>query len=193
MKLAPRDTGGQAGFTLAEIVIVVAVLSVVAAIAIPKADPQAAFAADAVVGEVARAMRFAQREAIRTGTYQQVSVDPATQILRVYRPTGSGGTTTTHPVDKRDYQISFAGNAMPRATIVSSVFKYEGGITRNYASFGPDGTPSYIDPGKLSQWWNGLFGTVDIDPLTEEGRITVRYGNAERVVRVAPVTGRVTF
>jgi Tfp pilus assembly protein FimT len=136
--------------------------------------------------EVASAMRFAQREAIRTGTYVQVSVDPATQVLRVYRPNGSGGDTATHPVDKRDYQISFAGNAMPRATIVSSVFRYDGGPTKNYASFSPDGTPSYIGV-------SGPFGMVDIDPLKEEGKITIRYGKVERVVRVAPVTGRVTF
>jgi prepilin-type N-terminal cleavage/methylation domain-containing protein len=193
VKLAPRDTGGQAGFTLAEIVIVVAILSITAAIAIPKADPQAAFAADAAAAEVARALRFAQREAIRTGTYQQISVDPATQVLRVYQPDASTGTTATHPVDKRPYQISFAGNAMPRATIVSAVFNYEGGPTTNYASFGPDGTPSCVDPSKLSQLWSALLGTKDIDPLKDEGRITIRYGNVERVVRVAPVTGRVAF
>lgn len=193
MKLAPRDTGGQAGFTLAEIVIVVAIVSITAAIVIPKADPQAAFAADALAGEVARALRFAQREAIRTGKYQQVSVNPATQMLRVYEPNTADGTTATHPVDKRDYQISFVGNAMPRATIVSAVFNYEGGPTTNYASFGPDGTPSYIDPSKLSQLWSALFGTKDIDPLKDEGKVTIRYGNVERVVRLAPVTGRVVF
>src|SRR5689334_5063283 len=94
----------QAGVTLAEMVVVVAIVAVAAAIAIPRADLQAAFAADAVAAEVARALRFAQREAIRTGTYQQISVDPATQVLRVYQPNSSTGTTATHPVDKRPYQ-----------------------------------------------------------------------------------------
>jgi prepilin-type N-terminal cleavage/methylation domain-containing protein len=183
----------QTGVTLAEMLIVVAVLAVAASLAIPESDPQAAFAADAVAGEVARALRFAQHEAIRTGTYQQVSLDPASQELRVYQPNSSGGITSMHPVDKRPYQISFAGNAMPRATISSSVFRYDGGPTTNYASFGPDGTPSYIDPSKASQWWSALFGTVDIDPLKEEGKITIRYGHVERVVRVAPVTGRVSL
>jgi Tfp pilus assembly protein FimT len=172
---------------------VVALLTLTAAITLPKADPQAVSAGDAIAAEVARAMRFAQREAIRTGKYQQVSVNPATQLLRVYEPNTADGTTATHPVDKSPYQISFAGNAMPRATIVSAVFNYEGGPTTNYASFGPDGTPSYVDPSKLSQLWSALFGTKDVDPLKDEGRITIRYGNVERVVRLAPVTGRVTF
>ena len=183
----------QTGVTLVEMVIVVAVVAVAAWLAIPKADPQVAFAADAVAGEIARAVRFAQREAVRTGTYQLISVDPATQVLRVYQSKSSGATTTTNPIDKRPYEISFAGNAMPRATIVSSVFKYDGGPTTNFASFAPDGSPAYVDPSLLGQLFGMLLGTKDIDPLKEEGKITIRYGNIERVVRVAPVTGRVAF
>jgi Tfp pilus assembly protein FimT len=174
--------------------VVVAVLGIATALAIPRADPQAAFAADSAAGEVVRALRFAQREAVRTGTWQQVSADPVKQELRVYRADNSTGVTATHPVDKRDYKISFAGNAMPRATIVSAVFQYDGGPTTIFASFSPDGTPSYLDPSKMAQAWSlFLSGSPDIDPLKVEGRITLRYGNQERVVRVAPVTGRVTL
>ena len=183
----------QAGVTLAEMLTVVAVLSVTAVIAIPSADPPAAFAADAAAAEIARAIRFAQREAVRTGNFQYISVDPATQMLRIYKPNTASGDTATHPVDKRPYQISFAGTAMPRATIISSVFKYDGGPTTYIAGFGPDGSPAYVDTGALGQLASLLFGTKDIDPLKEEGKITIRYGNIERVVRVAPVTGRVTF
>src|SRR5688500_15646486 len=81
----------QAGATLAEMIAVVAVLATAAAIVIPKADPQVSIAADAVAGEIARAVRFAQREAVRTGTYQLISVDPATQVLRVYQSNSSDG------------------------------------------------------------------------------------------------------
>ena len=173
----------QTGVTLVEMVTVVAILAVAASLAIPTTDPNADLAAEAMAAEVARAMRFAQREAIRTGTYQQVSMDPATQMLRVYQPNQPklpASITATHPVDKRLYEISFAGNAM-RATIVSSVFKYDKKPSAIYASFASDGSPAEVDP-KSSSF-----------PLKEEGRITIRYGNAERVIRVAPVTGRVTF
>jgi prepilin-type N-terminal cleavage/methylation domain-containing protein len=193
VKLALRAIRGQAGVTLAEMLVVVAIVAVAAAIAIPKADPQAVFAADAVTGEVVRALRFAQREAIRTGTYQIVSADPASQAVRVYQIIDKKESVATHPVDKNPYQISFAGNAMPRATIVSSVFKYDGGPTTNYASFGPDGAPAYVDPSLLGQLVGLLQGGKDIDPLKEDGKITIRYANVERVVRVAPVTGRVSF
>jgi Tfp pilus assembly protein FimT len=174
--------------------VVIAVIGVTAAIAIPQAPSVSPGVADAVVSEVVQAIRFAQREAIRTGRYQQVSVDPATQSLRVYEQNTSTGATATHPVDKRPYQISFAGNAMPRATIVSAVFKYEGGPTGNFVSFGPDGAPAYVDPNLLTQpLFSLLLGAKDIDPLKEEGKITIRYGTVERVVRVAPVTGRVSL
>lgn len=163
---------------------VVAVLSVTAVIAIPSADPPAAFAADAAAAEIARAIRFAQHEAVRTGNFQYISVDASTQVLRVYQPKQLNvpeSITAIHPVDKRPYEISFAGNAMPRATIVSSVFKYDKKPNTMYASFASDGSPAELDA-KGSSF-----------PLKEEGRITIRYGNLERVVRVAPLTGRVTF
>ena len=184
----------QAGVSLAEMLIVVAVISVTAVIAIPQASSLSPAAADAAALEIARAVRFAQREAIRTGRYQTASVNPATQELRVYRPSSSGGASSLHPVDKRDYKISFAGNAMPRATIVSSVFTYEDKAVTNYVTFGPDGAP--VDPESDPvnvQVAGQVLGPKDASPLKDEGKITLRYGNVERVVRVAPVTGRVSF
>ena len=175
--------------------VVIAVIGVTAAIALPRAAPLSPGVADAVASDITQAIRFAPREAVRTGRYQHVSVDPATQSLRVYEPNNPTGITATlHPVDKRPYQISFAGNTMPRATIVSSVFKYDGGPTGNFVSFGPDGAPAYVDPNLLTQsLFSLLVGAKDIDPLKEEGKITIRYANQERVVRVAIVTGRVAW
>ena len=173
--------------------VVIAVIGVATAIAIPQASTLSPAAAEAVAAEVARAVRFAQREAIRTGTYQTVSVNPSTQALRVYRPTSSEGTTTLHPVDKRDYRISFAGNAMPRARIVSSVFTYEDNAVTSYVTFGPDGAP--VDPASIPvvQAFSGeVLDAKKASPLKEEGTITIRHGNVERVVRVARVTGRVS-
>ncbi len=195
MKFVLIALRGQAGFTLAEMVTVVAIIAAVAAIAIPKADPQTALAADAAAGEIARAVRFAQREAVRTGTYQSIVIDSASQTLRVYQPASSGsGTTATHPVDKRDYLINFASDGLPQASIVSSVFRYQSGAVTTGAIFGPDGMPIDVAPTKLLGLPIGfLLGTKEISPLKEEARITLRYGGVERVVRVAPVTGRVSL
>lgn len=196
MKLVLNALRGQAGFTLAEMAAVVAIVAVAAAIAIPKSDPQTALAADAAAGEIARAVRFAQREAVRTGIYHTISIDPASQVLRIQRPapSGSGNITVTHPVDKRDYQINFADDGMPRARIVSSLFRYQSNALTNGALFGPDGAPVDVAPAKLLGLPIGIvLGTKEISQLKEDARITVRYGNVERMVRVAPVTGRVSL
>lgn len=196
MKLALSALRGQAGFTLAEMVTVVAVVAVASAIAIPKADPQAALAADAAAGEIARAVRFAQREAIRTGVYHTISIDAASQVLRIQRPapSGSGTITATHPVDKQDYQFNFANAGAPGARIVSSVFRYQSNALTNGTMFGPDGAPVDVTPSKVLGLPIGIvLGTKEISPLKEEARITLRYGGVERVVRVAPVTGRVSL
>jgi len=196
VKLVLNALRGQAGFTLAEMAAVVAIVAVAAAIAIPKSDPQTALAADAAAGEIARAVRFAQREAVRTGIYHTISIDPASQVLRIQRPapSGSGSITVAHPVDKRDYQINFADDGMPRARIVSSLFRYQSNALTNGALFGPDGAPVDVAPAKLLGLPIGIvLGTKEISQLKEDARITVRYGNVERVVRVAPVTGRVSL
>lgn len=182
------------GVTLAEMMVVIAVLGLVAALALPRASSVAPAAADAAAAEIASAIRFAQREAIRTGIYQLVSVNPMTQTLKVYRTTDKGDVLATHPVDKRDYEISFANTAMPRATIVSSVFQYQAGTNTSFTAFGPDGNPVNPKPDKLPGQTPGmLLGPKDAPPLKEEGKVTIRFGDAERVVQVTPVTGRVTF
>jgi prepilin-type N-terminal cleavage/methylation domain-containing protein len=182
-----RPARRRAGLTLAEMTLVVAVLGVAAAIALPNANPVSAPAADAAAGEIASALRFAQREAVRTGIYHAVSVDPATRVLRVYRLTSSGdedkSTQVMHPVDKREYSITLSNNPATNTTVVSAVFKYQNGGTTNYASFGPDGSPAYATSAQAK----------DIKPLQADGAITIRHGSVERVVKVAPVTGRVTF
>jgi prepilin-type N-terminal cleavage/methylation domain-containing protein len=184
-----------AGLTLVEMVVTVAVLSIVALVAVPRADSASSFAGDALAGEVANALRFGQQEAIRTGRYHVVKIDPTTHTLSVYRMTASGaigrdtGFTVLHPVDRREYSYSVAGNGFPAATIAGSVFKYKDGAVFDYASFGPDGAPAYIH----GSWDNGLDPSTERDALDGDAVVTIRHGQAERQVRLNAVTGRVTF
>lgn len=186
----------QAGVTQAEMLAVIAILAVTAALAMPQADQHSSLAAELAAGDIAQALRFAQREAVRTGVYHTISIDPASQVLRITRPAASGNTIVNaiHPVDKRDYQINFAKDGMPQATIVSSVFRYQSNAVTTGAIFGPDGVPVDVAPTKVLGLPLGIvLGTKEISPLKEEARITLRYGGVERVVRVAPVTGRVSL
>jgi Tfp pilus assembly protein FimT len=191
--LRPRSTR-LAGATLVEMVLTVAILAIAAAIAVPRSAPVSAAAVDGMAGAIANALRFGQQEAIRTGRYYIVQIDPAANTLSVSRLTGSGAIATDtaftvlHPVDRREFVVNLANNSFSGAAIVGSVFQYAGGPTTTYASFGPDGAPAYI-----SGSWNNNGVPTNLDPLQGDGVVTIRHGQAERQIRLNPVTGRVTY
>lgn len=186
-----RRPACQHGVTLVEMVLVVAILAIAAALLIPKADVVGPATVNGAAGQVADAMRFARREAMRTGVYHVVMFDTAAQTLRVYRLTTSGvvaeDTTqpVVYPVDMRTYNIAFSNDPASGTTIASAVFKYQSGLTTTYATFGPDGAPADI----RGTWFLKLFVN---DPLQSDGVVTLRRGGAERTVTVAAATGRVT-
>ena len=176
----------HAGVTLAEMLVVAAVLALAARIAIPNASPLANARNDVATAEVLQAIRFAQREAVRTGAWHTVKIDTSTQSLRVYRLTASGPEDTSlpvlHPVDKRPYNVAFASGST-QATIARAVFTYDGGANTNLntLSFGPDGTPAL------------LTGSNDKDvKIMKAGTVTIRYGNVQRDLAIDTVTGRVS-
>lgn len=187
MRSLYRPAACQAGVTLAEMLAVLAVLAIAAGLAVPAADPVSPALANAVATEVTSAARFARLEAIRTGAYHVLAIDTSAQSLRVYRMTTSGAVAedtskpVQHPVDKRDYRIAF-GAAATGARIASAVFKYSSGATTSYLSFAPDGSPADV------HGWQAK----DVDPLKEDGLVTIQHGAASRVVRIAAVTGRVS-
>lgn len=179
----------HAGVTLVELLAVIAIIALVAAIAIPQATAVSPAVADAAAAEVAHAIRFAQREAVRTGKYHVAEIDPARQTVRVYRLIG---TTTVdedtnnpvmHPVDKIPYRITLAGNAATRAVVASSVFTY-GADTTTDITFGADGSPVDV---------NFVKGKVSTSALSADGVVRLQVGAVQRTVTVDKMTGRVTL
>ncbi|MCC2972862.1 hypothetical protein [Massilia sp. IC2-476] len=165
---------------MAEMLATVAALALAASIVVPNAAPAGAFAADAAASEVTRAIRFAQREAVRTGAWHAVRFDMATQSLLVYRVTSAGLQDNTnlvfHPVDKSRYEVRF-GTTGQLATVE---FKYRTRPVTNFISFRPDdGAPASINPADLG-----------VDLLELDGKVVVAQGNVQRSVAVARVTGR---
>lgn len=175
----------QAGVTLAEMLVVVAILALTASIAIPSASPLAAVSTDAATAEITRAIGFAQREAIRTGAWHTVMIDTATQTLRIYRLTATGLEDTTipvlHPIDKRPYALAFNTGAGPaRATITFVDFDYQDSSNLATLSFDPDGTPGLVTSTKNNS----------VKAMTN-GQVSIKSGASQRNLSVDIVTGRV--
>lgn len=177
-----RSVPPQGGVTLVEMLITVALVALVASIAVPSAAPASSFAAEAVAGEVSRALRFAQREAIRTGSWRFVCIAPVSNSLIVYDALSAcPGTNApvSHPVDKGGYRIDFGSAAGARGQLASSAFTYEDDTTRNYVGFNADGAPAAR---------NGEQATL----LRSSGKVVIRHAHVEREVAVQALTGRVT-
>ena len=172
----------QRGVTLAEMLVTVAVIALAASIAVPNAGSSAVFAADAGASEVVSAIRFAQREAVRTGAWHAVRFDVAEQSLLVYRLTSAGvqdnAKTVFHPIDKAGYAIRFG--AMGK--LAAAEFKFKTRPVTNTLSFRPDGVPANINPSDLS-----------VNLLELDGKVVLAQGGVQRSVAVARVTGRAAF
>lgn len=184
----PRPQGlRQAGVTLTEMLAVVAIVALTAGVAIPTSNPLATIVSGAGAAEVIQAIRFAQREAIRSGAWHAVRIDTGAQTLRVYRLTSSGAEDTSnpvvHPIDKRKYDVAFSAGAPARATIMLVDFDYNGGgnTNLNILSFGPDGAPALRTGSKDS----------DIRAL-DAGVVGIKSSTGQRNLVVDNVTGRVS-
>jgi prepilin-type N-terminal cleavage/methylation domain-containing protein len=182
-----RRASWQTGVTLAEMLVVAAILALGASIAIPNANLLATVSANAGATEIIQAIRFAQREALRTGAWHAVRIDAAAQTLRVYRLTSSGTEDTSnpvvHPIDKRPYNVAFGATSPVRATITLVDFDYAGPGNANQPilSFGADGTPALVTGPNAP----------DIKAMTA-GVVSIRMGATVRSFAIDNVTGRVS-
>lgn len=180
------------GHTLAEMLVVLAILGLVAALVIPTAAPASSFRADAAAQEVAQALRFAQSEALRTGQYYLVRCDVAAGSVTVARldinatpPAPDPAFPVLHPLDKKDYKIVFnPASTTSGVSIASCAFGYADGSSGvPQIEFGGDGAPVNL---------LGSSGAA-VKAMNGTGQITLAAGPVSRTVQVAAVTGRVTL
>ena len=178
------------GQTLIELIAVMGIMSVVLLLALPRAEPMRPPLVDAAVGAVARALRFAQADALRTGSYRVVDIDASAATVRVYGlnmtptpPIEDTANPVMHPVDKKRYDL-FLRDAYAGAGIsISASFAYSDGTTVTQVTFGSDGVPVKL---------NGPTA-ADIKPLNATGVIQVAIDTFSRSLNVDVDSGRVTL
>ncbi len=85
MRYPQPETASQRGHTLVEMMIVVAIIGLALAVAMPSATPAHQQKLNLAASAVADAFRFAREEARRTGIMHGVATDVPNELIRVFR------------------------------------------------------------------------------------------------------------
>lgn len=179
----PSCSPNHQGFSLLEMTIVVLILSIMAAVAIPNIAATDPVKLDIAAKEIATAIRFAQAESIRTQTLYGINTDATNDRIRVYSFPGLMPVYDVyHPVDKKLYDIQLKTHPFAAGVdLVSANFAFAGSYSSStYLGFNTDGYPKY----------SVLFGG---DHMLTSGTITLSYRGQQRIVSISPMTGRVTI
>ena len=170
----------QRGFSLVELLLVVALLSLSAAVIIPSVQPTQGVRLELVASGFAAAVRYARSEALRTGEPHGFMTLTSPDHIRVYRA-DMGTTPPTplydvyHPVSRRLYDLPLA-ELLTGAAMTRSASWHGTCNAPTFVTFDAEGTPHCGDPMAV---------------LLEEATITLSLGGvASDVVFSGPV-GRV--
>ena len=171
------------GYTLLELVIVVSVLALIAAIAVPGSTSGTDKALDLAAEEFAAAMRFARSESIRTGEPYGFHQQSGAKRIRVFRlDQGTSPATITydvyHPIDKQLYDVDLNVGSLAAADSLNRTAVFRGTCNQNgNIYFDGNGTPWCVDPG------TSLVTRFEVEMVTGIDSLTVKLD---------PITGRVT-
>jgi type II secretion system protein H len=174
----------QSGFTLIELVVVVSVLAVIAAIAYPSLSSSGSPELDAAAAEFAAAMRFARSESIRTGKphgFRQTITPRQIRVFRLDESTSPPGLVydVYHPVDKQLYDIELDSQSLAAADALNRNVVFRGTCNKNAnAYFDANGTPWCADPSNV---------------LLESFEVQLDRAGDRRTVTLDGITGRVTI
>ncbi|HUO82320.1 MAG TPA: GspH/FimT family pseudopilin [Gammaproteobacteria bacterium] len=174
----------RAGFTLTEMLVVVALLAAFAVIAVPLLSAPDPARVELAAAELVQALRYARSEAERTGTPHGLRVDAAGGTAQMFRLDTAAvpparDFAVYHPVDRQLFALDFAADSATRdVQIAAAAFSFAAACAEaRDIVFDASGTPLCADPAGVAV----TSATID---LTD--------GRSQRRVAVAAVTGRVT-
>jgi len=173
----------ERGYSLAELLAVIAILGITAAVAIPGISTTDPNKLDLAAEEIAQAMRYARSEAIRSGEPRGFRQQSGAKRIRVFRPDTSTSPWALkydvyHPVSKQFYDVDLDTHPFARADSLSHKRVYRGTCnTKANVYFDSSGIPRCTNPETV---------------LLEQFDVTLTLGDHTRVVSLHSLTGRVT-
>lgn len=173
--------------TLIDVVIAVAIISLVAVIAIPSYSSNHKYRLEVAINEVVNAIRFARSEAMRTGDFYGVDIDRNSKQITIYKANVITNPVERefvayHPVNKNLYDYSFANDLkVPDVSIdnATALFLYADTLRRDSLLFDKNGVPI---------WFN--VGSNTIAQLSD-ANITLSLGTLTQSITIQPYTGRI--
>ncbi len=174
----------QPGYTLTELIIVVAILGLIAAVAVPEISSAPDAKLRLAANEFAAAMRFARSESLRTGEPHGFRQQSTAKRIRVFRLDTSTSPATRiydvyHPVDKQLYEFDLNLQSLATADSLSRTAVFRGTCNQpGNIYFNGSGTPWCADPDTV---------------LLERFEVELILGSSRRTVTLDDVTGRVTI
>ena len=176
------------GYTLAEMLITVSILGIVAIAAIPLLSSNEPQRLAAAAEESANLLRFALSEAARTGGYVLVDGRTTAGHLKLYYsnanaelPPAAGTSAISDPLTKLATDLDVAGSAFSSGVTLTPQFN-AGGNTYQQLLIGPGTSQLQVFDGSLNQ-----------GALQAASGILLSYGTQSVTVGINEVTGRVTL
>ena len=162
--------GRSCGFTLVELLIVIAIISIAALTAIPMMSSAASMQIRSAANMMTADLEYAKSMAISRAQYFSVVFDAGAES---YRIEDQYGNVLPHPVKKGfDYEIDFQNDGrLNKVDIISVDFDSTSEVKFDYL-----GSP-----------WNG-----NDNPLNN-GVINLQAGSTNTIITVEPVTGYVSI
>jgi prepilin-type N-terminal cleavage/methylation domain-containing protein len=156
------------GFTMIELLIVVAILAIAAAIVVPMASSAGSMQLRAAVNMVAADLEYAKSMSISRGQRYAVVFDKTAGIYCQYRVVDQSGNPIRHPItQKLEYVVSFQSDARLGQVEIAGV-NFNGMDKVSFDSLGSpfDGIGANLNTGVITLQAGGITRTVTVEPVT---------------------------